>query len=99
MCHPTLHRNMHIKFGMIWTYSDKVMLKKMKSGRQQQRCHRGNTKMEVNQGYHLTYEDLLYTKYLCLCSGQKKCGAEGRTDRDFYYTQTFFAYLSASCTC
>ena len=27
MCHLTLHRNMHAKFGMIWTYSDKVMLR------------------------------------------------------------------------
>ena len=37
MCHLTLHRNMHTKFGMIWTYSDKVMLWTRKSGHRRRR--------------------------------------------------------------
>ena len=43
MCRLTLHRNMHTKFGMIWTYSDKVMLCTRKSRRW--RRHRRHKKV------------------------------------------------------
>jgi len=33
-------RNMHIKFGVIWTYDDKVMLRTRKAGRRRRRHRR-----------------------------------------------------------
>ena len=40
MCCLTLYRDMHTKFGMIWTYSDKVMFQTRKSRRRCCRQHR-----------------------------------------------------------